>query len=338
VLGNDTDPDGDPLTVTGATVDPPRAPSSSTRRHPHLHPGRQRQWPGQVTYTISDGKGGTTATATINVAPAADTAVLGTGTGTVKEDTRPDHASGTLSIVDPDAGEAAFQPQTNVPGTYGSFTLDAAGHWTYTLDNSQARRPGPEGRRDPSETFTVTSVDGTATTVTITVTGTNDGPSPRPTRPHQRRQPVTFAVLGNDTDPDGDTLTVTGATVDPPRAPSPSIPTAPSPSPRPPTSMARSNHLHHQRRKGGTTTATATVNIAPIADPAILGTGTGTVKEDTPAQTSASGTLSIIDPDAGQAAFQPQTNVAGTYGTFPRRHRRRLDLHRRQHPSPTSRP
>ncbi|WP_187394851.1 cadherin-like domain-containing protein, partial [Zoogloea oleivorans] len=53
---------------------------------------------------------------------------------------------------------------------------------------------------------------------------------------------------------------------------------------------------------GGTSSTTAIITVTPLADTAILGTGTGTVKEDTPAQTSASGTLSIVDPDAGQAA------------------------------------
>jgi VCBS repeat-containing protein len=86
----------------------------------------------------------------------ADAAVLGTGSGTVKEDTPAQStASGTLSIVDPDAGEAVFQPQTNVAGTYGSFSVNTAGAWTYTIDNTlpvvQALKEG-ETR---NESFTV---------------------------------------------------------------------------------------------------------------------------------------------------------------------------------------
>ncbi|MBL0282786.1 MAG: hypothetical protein IPQ01_02140 [Zoogloea sp.] len=64
--------------------------------------------------------------------------MLGSGTGTVKEDTPAQTtASGTLSIVDPDAGEAAFQPLTNSAGAYGTLTLAADGAWTYTLDNTK---------------------------------------------------------------------------------------------------------------------------------------------------------------------------------------------------------
>lgn len=41
--------------------------------------------------------------------------------------------TGTLTVFDPDAGQAVFQP-TSKTTLYGSFTIDAAGHWTYTLD------------------------------------------------------------------------------------------------------------------------------------------------------------------------------------------------------------
>ena len=321
VLGNDSDPDGDTVTVTGATVDPTKGtvtvnPDGTLT----FNPAANVNGPVAITYTISDGHGGTTtATATVNIAPIADPAILGTGTGTVKEDTPAQTtASGTLSIVDPDAGQAAFQPQTNVAGTYGTFSVATTGAWTYTVDNTKPVVQALKEGETHTETFTVQSVDGTTTTVTINVVGTNDGPVASPdTASTNEDVPVTFAVLGNDADPDGDTLTVTGATVDPTKGtvvvnPDGTLSFTPAANVNGPVTITYTITDGH----GGTTTATATVNIAPIADPAILGTGTGTVKEDTPAQTSATGTLSIVDPDAGQAAFQPQTNVAGTYGTF----------------------
>ncbi|WP_153161663.1 VCBS domain-containing protein [Zoogloea sp. 1C4] len=321
VLGNDSDPDGDTVTVTGATVDPTKGtvvvnPDGTLT----FNPAANVNGPVAITYTIADGHGGTTtATATVNIAPIADPAILGTGTGTVKEDTPAQtSASGTLSIVDPDAGQAAFQPQTNTAGTYGSFSVAASGAWTYAIDNTKPVVQALKEGETKTETFTVQSIDGTPTTVTINVVGTNDGPVANPdTASTNEDVPVTFAVLGNDSDPDGDTLTVTGATVDPTKGtvtvnPDGTLSFTPAANVNGPVTITYTIADGH----GGTTTATATVNIAPIADPAILGTGTGTVKEDTPAQTTASGTLSIIDPDAGQAAFQPQTNVAGTYGTF----------------------
>ncbi|WP_298623031.1 VCBS domain-containing protein, partial [uncultured Zoogloea sp.] len=308
-------------TVTGATVDPTKGtvtvnPDGTLT----FNPAANVNGPVTVTYTISDGHGGTTTgTATVNVAPQPDNAVLGSGTGTVKEDTPTQAtATGTLSIVDPDAGQAAFQPQTNTAGTYGSFSVAATGAWTYAIDNTKPVVQALKEGETKTETFTVQSIDGTTTTVTITVVGTNDGPVANPdTASTNEDVPVTFAVLGNDSDPDGDTLTVTGATVDPTKGtvtvnPDGTLTFTPAANVNGPVTITYTITDGH----GGTTTTTATVNIAPIADPAILGSGTGTVKEDTPAQTTASGTLSIVDPDAGQAAFQPQTNTAGTYGSF----------------------
>ena len=44
-------------------------------------------------------------------------------------------ASGALTITDVDTGEANFQPGT-IAGTYGSITIDSAGNWSYSADNS----------------------------------------------------------------------------------------------------------------------------------------------------------------------------------------------------------
>ncbi|HEY9239154.1 MAG TPA: Ig-like domain-containing protein [Burkholderiaceae bacterium] len=86
-------------------------------------------------------------------------------------------ASGTLTVADIDAGQAAFIAQSNVPGAYGSFSIDAAGQWTYVLNNaSLAVQALAQGQAAPSEVFTVASIDGTTTTVTVSVTGTNDAP------------------------------------------------------------------------------------------------------------------------------------------------------------------
>ena len=57
---------------------------------------------------------------------------------------------------------------------YGTYALTATGVWTYTLDNSnpdvQARNVG----QILSDTFTVTTVDGTSKVVIIIISGTND--------------------------------------------------------------------------------------------------------------------------------------------------------------------
>ena len=67
--------------------------------------------------------------------------IAGVDTGAVQEDVSvvADNisASGLLTITDVDVGESTFQPGA-VGGTYGSLTIDAAGNWSYTADNTQA--------------------------------------------------------------------------------------------------------------------------------------------------------------------------------------------------------
>ena len=82
------------------------------------------------------------------------------------------NTSGSLTISDPDAGEAHVVAQTNAHGTYGDFSIDANGAWTYTGNDAHNELTAGQQVQDQ---FTVTSQDGTATgTVTVTLTGTND--------------------------------------------------------------------------------------------------------------------------------------------------------------------
>src|SRR5690606_29713831 len=58
---------------------------------------------------------------------------------------------------------------------HGTFSIDAAGAWTYSLSNADpAVQALGAGQSLPAETFTVTSIDGTPQVVTVTITGTND--------------------------------------------------------------------------------------------------------------------------------------------------------------------
>lgn len=58
------------------------------------------------------------------------------------------------------------------------------------------------------------------------------------------------------------------------------------------------------------------VHVDGVNDPAtISGTSTGTVTEDSAVQT-ASGALTVTDPDHGESQFQSPGSLAGTYGTF----------------------
>ncbi|MCI2965476.1 VCBS domain-containing protein, partial [Shewanella sp. N2AIL] len=130
----------------------------------------------ELTYVTNTGESNTL---TIKISPVDDVPVIaGDDVGAVTEDaTDPVLTdSGTLTITDADSGQAVFQAGNGVAsnGALGSLTIDAAGNWTYNVDNADVQYLA-EGETKV-ETFVVLSQDGTEHTVTITITGTNDVP------------------------------------------------------------------------------------------------------------------------------------------------------------------
>ncbi len=141
-------------------------------------PGANYNGSDKFVVTISDGQGGTT-TSTINigVTPVNDVATLSTDEGSVTEDTTLS-TGGTLIITDPDAGEAAFQPQTSVVTTFGTFSVNSAGVWSYTLNNGLPAVQALNNGQQLTDTINVLSVDGTPTNVVITINGTDENAIP----------------------------------------------------------------------------------------------------------------------------------------------------------------
>ncbi|WP_244957936.1 VCBS domain-containing protein, partial [Achromobacter pulmonis] len=134
-----------------------------------------------ITVTVDDGHGGTaTKTITVEITGSNDTAIItpskpGDDAGTVKEDDVLT-TGGKLDVTDKDAGEATFNAQADAKGAHGSFSIDANGNWTYTLDNTDPKVQALAVGEKLTETFTVTTADGTQSTVTVTIDGTNDKP------------------------------------------------------------------------------------------------------------------------------------------------------------------
>ncbi|ABK37139.1 large RTX adhesin AhLap [Aeromonas hydrophila] len=187
VLGNDTDVDGDRLTITaingqtiaeGGTV--AISNGSVTLSNGQLIFTPAPDFNGNIAfeYTITDGLNSATGGVTGTVTPVNDAAVItGSDTGAVTEDeTNPTLTeTGTLSVTDVDgADEAKFLAGNGTPsaGALGSLSITEGGTWTYNVDNSKVQYLG-EGETKV-ETFTVASVDGTTHSVTITITGVND--------------------------------------------------------------------------------------------------------------------------------------------------------------------
>jgi VCBS repeat-containing protein len=77
-------------------------------------------------------------------------------------------------VDNPDNTFAAVTcPQTSDHG-YGSFTMTACGTWTYLLDEDNPAVKALNACGTLTDTFTVTTIDGTAQTVTVTIQGADD--------------------------------------------------------------------------------------------------------------------------------------------------------------------
>ncbi len=140
------------------------------------------------TYTveIADGHGGTaTQSVTITINGTNDAAVItGETTGTVVEAGGVNNGTpgtptdtgdlNSIDVDDPaDSWEVISFPTASTNG-YGTFTIDAAGVWAYTLDNNNTAVQALNVGQTLTDTFTVATVDGTEQDVSITITGAND--------------------------------------------------------------------------------------------------------------------------------------------------------------------
>ncbi|WP_305785344.1 Ig-like domain-containing protein [Symbioplanes lichenis] len=204
VRTNDTDPNNDPLSITGITV--PRD-SGGTQRGTASTDGSTityvppATFSGVVTlsYTISDGKGGTsTATLTVTVANAPPVAVADTAT-------TPYHQAVT---VDARANDTDANNDTLTVTSAGP-----AGHGVVTSQPDGTLRYAPDQGFSGTDTFSYTVGDGRGGTATSTVTVTVGNAVPVATgdaRTIEAGHAVTVPVLLNDTDenPD-DVLSVT---------------------------------------------------------------------------------------------------------------------------------
>ncbi|MEO9877623.1 MAG: VCBS domain-containing protein, partial [Anderseniella sp.] len=172
-----------------------------------------------VTVTAVDG---TTHDITVTITGSNDAAVVGgDDQGAVTEDSDPATLTdtGVLSISDVDTGEATFTADT-IAGTFGSLTINAAGNWTYTADNTQPAVQSLGQGETATDTITVSAVDGTSHNIDIVITGNNDAPiaaGNAASVTEDTNLDHTGNVLtdddgsGVDSDLDGDSLTVTSA-------------------------------------------------------------------------------------------------------------------------------
>ncbi|MCY0154078.1 VCBS domain-containing protein [Hoeflea alexandrii] len=113
----------------------------------------------------------------INFATANDAVITGDVSGAVIEDAALTTVSGDLNAADANNTADAFRVITAgamTVNSYGTYAVDAAGVWTYTLDNANPAVGALNNGQTLSDSFIVYTEDGTAQTVDIVIDGAND--------------------------------------------------------------------------------------------------------------------------------------------------------------------
>lgn len=209
VLGNDSDPDGDPLTVTAASA-PNGTVTINADGTLDYDPAPGFAGTDTITYTISDGNGGTdTSTVTVTVTDAPnDLPVAVDDVATVDSEVLLEDIDVLGNDSDPDGDPLTVTAATAPNGT---VTINADGTLNYQSDTDFIGE----------DTITYTIDDGISGTATAEVIVTVTDPVAPNQAPVAQNDAVLAStnvlvedidILSNDSDPDGDPLTVTAAT------------------------------------------------------------------------------------------------------------------------------
>jgi VCBS repeat-containing protein len=199
VLANDTDEDGDPLSVTSVGT-PAHGTAASIANGTIVYtPAANYSGADSFTYTVEDGHGGTdTATVTMTITAVNDAPVAASDSYITADDTLLTPATRVVAN-DSDLDNDSLTAVLVQAPSRGTLTLSADGSFTYT----------PAANANGVDTFTYKvndgSVDSGPATVTITVTPVNDAPSADDRSVTAGSGVGTAIALGAD-DVDGDTL------------------------------------------------------------------------------------------------------------------------------------
>ena len=169
MLANDTDPDGDSLTVTATSAPAHGSATLNPDGTITYTPAANYAGPDSFTYTATDGTLNSTAVVSITVTPVNDAPTAGDDVITIPEDSG---FEGNLLNNDTDPDSTTLTVTT--PGT----TTTDLGTLTVTTHGAVFFSPTPNA--SGSRTFTYTITDGQSTdtaTITVTVTPVNDAPT-----------------------------------------------------------------------------------------------------------------------------------------------------------------
>ena len=274
VLDNDSDPDGDTLSISAVTQGANGSVSVNTGGTITYTPDANFNGSDSFTYTISDGQGGSdTATVNVTVDPVNDPPVAVNDAATTDEDT-----SVTISVLanDSDPDGDALNLASVTQGANGSVTINQNGTVTYA----------PDANFNGADSFTYTVSDGnggnTTATVDVTVGAVNDPPvAVNDVATTDEDTSVTISVLANDSDPDGDALNLASVTQG--ANGSVTINQNGTVTYAPDANFNGTDSFTYtiSDGNGGSTTATVDVTVNPINDPPVAVNDAATTDEDT---------------------------------------------------------
>jgi hypothetical protein len=209
VRANDTDPDGNTLSVTVVTQGTNGTVAiTGSGTGVSYTPATNFNGSDSFTYTISDGNGGTdTATVNVTVTSVNDAPDAVNDETTVAEDSSANAVNVLSNDTDADGDTLSITAKTN--GTNGTVTITGGGTGvTYT----------PNANFNGLDSFTYTVSDGNGGTdtasVNVTITSINDNPDAvdDAATVAEDSGANSLNVVANDTDSDGDTLSITAKT------------------------------------------------------------------------------------------------------------------------------
>ncbi|WP_166041349.1 Ig-like domain-containing protein [Sphingosinicella sp. YJ22] len=333
VLDNDFDFDGDALTVTGGTfvgtygtltlnADGTYSYTLNTAAVQGLDDGESVT--DTFTYVVSDNDGSDTGDLVFHIGGLNDAPVANDDSDSTSEDAP---VSGNVLANDTDVDVEPLivaNPGTYV-GTYGTLVLAADGSYTYTPNGAAQGLDDGESAQD---VFSYTASDGTASdtaTLTVTVNGVNDAPvaNDDSNMTTEDGPPVSGNVLTNDTDVDGEALTVANPgtyvgtygtlvlaadgsyTYTPDQAAAQGLDTGET-----------AQDVFAYTASDGTATdgATLTINLSGLNDPPVANDDTDATDENTPVSGNVLANDTDVDGETLVVA-NPATYV-GAYGTL----------------------
>ncbi|EHB55891.1 outer membrane adhesin like protein [Mycolicibacterium rhodesiae JS60] len=154
VLSNDSDPDGDSVTIV-EVANPAHGSATYSGGSVTYTPAANYTGADTFTYTITDGRGEkVTGTVNVTVSPINDAPVAGNPAFTTSTDPDTGVVTGHVNVTDPDGGAVIYELAAPVDPAIGTVELNSStGAFTFT--------PTPQARENASQTTEVDTVNFT---------------------------------------------------------------------------------------------------------------------------------------------------------------------------------